>query len=130
MRRRLPPATRPVLQVDFDGVIHQHRRGWRSVEAIDDEPVPGAIAFLREAVEYGWCVAIYSGRSQCADGIAAMQAWLARHADGAGWLDLIEWPDQPPNAQVKLDDRALTFTGAWPGMEALAAFRPWNRPRD
>lgn len=123
-RRPLPP---PILQVDFDGVLHHHRAGWQGADVIEDEPVPGAIGFLREAVEYGFRVAVYSGRSQCAEGIEAMQAWLARHAGEADWLDRIEWPDQPPNAQVKLDDRAMTFTGEWPAMETLAAFRPWNR---
>ncbi len=127
MRHRRRPPAPPILQIDFDGVLHQHRLGWQGADVIDDEPVPGAVAFLREAVEYGFRVAVYSGRSQCPEGIAAMQAWLARQAGDADWLDRIEWPEQPPLAHVKLDDRALTFTGEWPAMEALAAFRPWNR---
>lgn len=50
-----------------------------------------------------------------------VQAERHRILDGLEW-----WRDKPP-ALVLLDDRALTFTGAWPKLDALLAFRPWNR---
>lgn len=44
-------------------------------------------------------------------------------------IDEIKWPLFKPPAMVTLDDRALTFTGTWPSIEALKSFKPWNKPR-
>lgn len=37
------------------------------------------------------------------------------------------WPTEKPSAMVTIDDRALTFDGTWPKIEALKAFKPWNK---
>lgn len=37
------------------------------------------------------------------------------------------WPTTKPSAFVTLDDRALTFDGHWPEIDALKAFKPWNK---
>src|SRR5687768_4276382 len=111
-----------ILCLDFDGVIHAYTSGWQGAATIPDPPVPGAIVFLRAAVEH-FSVAVFSSRSHQPGGIAAMQAWLA------------EWSarELPPGADLafleQLDDRALTFTGEWPSLEALQAFRPWYQRR-
>lgn len=52
---------KPILCLDFDGVIHSYASGWKGANVIHDPPVPGAIAFLREAVQ-SFRVAIFSGR--------------------------------------------------------------------
>lgn len=39
----------------------------------------------------------------------------------------IQFPTEKPPAMVTLDDRALTFTGVWPGMDTLLNFKPWNK---
>jgi hypothetical protein len=49
------------------------------------------------------------------------------HADAAAIMDRLEWPTTKPPAHLTIDDRALQFTGAWPGMDEIAAFKPWNR---
>ena len=48
-------------------------------------------------------------------------------ADNAGhWLARqVRWPLAKPPAFVSLDDRAIRFTGEWPGMEELNRFKPW-----
>lgn len=126
-------STRPILCLDFDGVLHSYVSGWQGPDVIPDPPVPGAIAFLREAVQH-FTVAIYSSRSHQPGGMAAMQSWLALWAErdsppGADltFLDGIKWPLEKPGAFVTLDDRALTFTGEWPAMNTLKAFRPWHK---
>jgi hypothetical protein len=39
----------------------------------------------------------------------------------------IRWPWFKPPALVTIDDRALTFSGSWPSLEQIAAFKPWNK---
>jgi hypothetical protein len=125
--------TRPILCLDFDGVLHSYSSGWQGADVIPDPPVSGAIAFLREAVQH-FTVAIYSSRSHQPGGQAAMRAWLAKWAGAhsepgadVSFLDRIKWPLEKPGAFVTLDDRALTFTGEWPRMDTLLAFRPWHK---
>ena len=75
-----------------------------------------------------------------ADG-GAPEWWLCRIARSAfadPWPDEIEraaslvvneieWPWFKPPALVSIDDRAIQFTGEWPRVDDLLAFRPWNR---
>ena len=122
---------KPILCLDFDGVIHSYASGWLGATAIPDPPVHGALGFLRMAVEH-FTVAIYSSRSGQPGGVEAMKAWLeACVADETGacpnWILGLVWPTSKPPAFVTIDDRAITFTGAWPSMEELHGFRPWNK---
>lgn len=129
---------KPILVLDFDGVIHSYTSGWKGADVIPDPPVPGALLFMYEALDH-FNVQVFSSRSNQPGGIAAMQDWL-RHwaidgmADGwfegdpmLGWLNQIGWPTEKPPALVTIDDRAITFTGEWPSMETLRDFRPWNK---
>lgn len=126
---------KPILCLDFDGVLHSYTSGWKGADVIPDPPVPGAIAFLREAVKH-FRVAIFSSRSHQPGGQVAMRTWLGGHiiADEPGivmqdppWFAAIEWPTEKPPALVTIDDRAITFTGTWPSIETLMAFKPWNK---
>jgi len=91
--------------------------------------------FIWDATEY-FRVAIFSSRSNQPGGLNAMKAWLYYHFRGY-WgahatqandkLADIEWPTEKPAAFVTIDDRALTFTGVWPDVETLLAFKPWNK---
>lgn len=123
--------TRPILCLDFDGVLHSSSSGWRGASIISDKPVPGAVEFLNEATRE-FDVHIFSSRSNQDGGIKAMRTWLEIVVyENLGvrpyWLDLINWPTEKPPAMVTLDDRAITFTGEWPSIETLLAFKPWNK---
>lgn len=132
---------KPILCLDFDGVLHSYTSGWKGADVIPDPPVKGAIAFVGEAVKY-FRVAIFSSRSNQPGGLEAMQAWLAEHifryqterqhatlakAEARAIQNAIKWPVEKPPALVTLDDRAITFTGEWPSLESLLAFKPWNK---
>jgi hypothetical protein len=119
-----------ILSVDFDGTLSDYKK-WHGADIINDPPIPGAMAFLKEATDH-FRVAIFSSRSNLPGGIAAMQGWLAKHnrqPDGSypDWLLLLEWPVDKPPAQVSLDDRAIPFNGIYPSMETLRNFKPWNK---
>lgn len=132
-----------LICLDFDGVIHGYDSGWKGAHVIPDPPVPGAMAFLRGLYESGqFNCAIFSSRSKSFRGRWAMQRYVTNHLieevghqpglhldslslEIAEW---IKWPWFKPPALVTLDDRAITFTGQFPDIEALAHFKPWNKP--
>ena len=122
--------SKPILCLDFDGVIHSYSSGWKGADVIPDPPVAGAIDFIVRSLEH-FKVTIYSSRSGQKDGIYAMRKWLRRHwLEGgfAGDLEMqIEWPTEKPAAFITIVDRALTFDGTWPDIEALKQFQPWNK---
>lgn len=135
---------KPILCLDFDGVLHSYTSGWKGADTISDPPVGGAIAFLVEAVEH-FEVAIFSSRSYQSGGIEAMKSWIEAelwdHFDLKGTdgvteqgiaamcevRDAISWPTVKPRAMVTIDDRALNFDGTWPNMVELLGFKPWNK---
>lgn len=127
---------KPILSVDFDGVIHSYTSGWKGADVIPDPPVPGALQFLAAATEH-FTVAIFSSRSHQTGGIAAMCQWLGywsvdkEHGmpgdfDHGTW-GAIQWPLEKPPALVTIDDRAICFDGTWPAFETLLKFKPWNK---
>lgn len=124
---------KPILCLDFDGVIHSYTSGWKGARNIPDPPVPGALNFIIEAIEAGWDVVVHSSRARYFGGITAMRNWLRTHAGnqwdtmGPSFCD-VRFTRWKPSAVITLDDRALTFTGQWPALENLKKFKPWNKP--
>ena len=123
-----------ILCLDFDGVIHSYKSGWKGPRTIPDPPTEGAIQALLEYMDH-FKVMIYSSRSNYWFGRRAMQRWLLVHLMQAGLndyearkvIDEIGWPRHKPPAYVTLDDRALQFKGEWPTVGRLNRFQPWYR---
>ena len=122
--------TKPILCVDFDGVLHSYESGWQGADVIPDPPVPGAIEFLQAALEF-FEVHIFSSRSHQPGGIPAMERWVRHHAVGDHvslrrkfWTDRIKFPTAKPAAFVTLDDRAVPFRGTFPD-PVTRLFLPW-----
>lgn len=127
-------ARKPVLCLDFDGVIHSYTSGWQGARNIPDPPVAGAIEFIGTALVAGWDVAIHSSRARHWGGVSAMRNWLRKHADmlwyptpGGVGIEDVRIVRFKPSAMVTLDDRAITFTGEFPSLDLLKRFRPWNK---
>lgn len=154
LRAKDLPPKKPLLAIDFDGVLHSYKSGWMGPRIIPDPPVPGAMTFLINALA-GFEVAIVSSRSRYFGGRRAMKRWLHHWLVeelwtfyGTAWRSILftggdieeviqyeaartvrqlTFPLAKPPAHATIDDRALTFTGRWPDLQALYDFKPWNR---
>jgi hypothetical protein len=125
--------SKPILCLDFDGVLHSYASGWKGADVIPDPPVPGALNFIAAAMEH-FTVAIFSSRSNQPGGIEAMKEWFRYWSQmqindmpDTPTGELIQWPTEKPAAFLTIDDRALTFTGTWPDVVDLLKFKPWNK---
>lgn len=127
--------SKPILCLDFDGVIHSYTSGWKGARTIPDPPVEGALEFMADALLSGWDVVIHSSRARYFGGRFVMRHWLYKHAGMGLWyesmagsgLEDVRFVRTKPPAVVTLDDRAITFTGKWPELDALRKFKPWNK---
>ena len=114
---------KPILCLDFDGVIHSYERGWQSGE-IYGTPTEGFREWAERA--YGsFRLVIYSSRSKDPEGIPAMTAWLEKYGINPARF---EFAHEKPPAFLTIDDRALTFKGRWDEFdpESLREFKPWS----
>lgn len=128
---------KPILCLDFDGVIHSYTSGWQGADVVGDPPVDGTEEFLFNATQ-AFEVHIFSSRSKSLRGRWAMKRYMREHFSSSLTFspyhtqdflhEELHWPWFKPPAMVTLDDRALTFTGVWPNAESLLAFKPWNKP--
>lgn len=123
---------KPILCVDFDGVIHSYSSGWKGIDMIPDPPVPGALEWLVNAIA-DFDVQIFSSRSAERKGQLAMKQWLYKWLVEKGCsqeilslvMKALKFPSTKPPAFVSIDDRAILFTGTFPTSEELLAFKPW-----
>jgi hypothetical protein len=127
---------KPILCIDFDGVIHTYTTKWKGPTEIPDPPVKGVFQWLNRATEF-WTLNVYSSRSSQPGGIAAMKRYI-RHFAAMELPDpelheqlmaKIEFPSHKPAAFLTIDDRVICFDGNWASLdpEDLLNFKPWNK---
>lgn len=83
---------KPILSLDFDGVIHSYTSGWKGPRTIPDDPVPGALEFIVEALKH-FQVHIFSSRSRYLFGRRAMKKWLYGHLMDLTYKGYAETPE-------------------------------------
>lgn len=113
---------KPILVLDFDGVLHSYKSGWKGATVIPDPPTPGAQEFCMKAQEY-FELYIVSSRCSQEDGIHAILQWLEENQ----FLHNIMVTAKKPPAFLTIDDRAFQFMGFWPNVEWLHNFRPYHQ---
>jgi hypothetical protein len=127
------PKGKPILCLDFDGVIHRYGKGWQN-GVIYDDVVHGFFEWAERAAEHFHLV-IYSSRSKDESGEVQMATYLTEQhakwrADGGKPTTneplSFEFAHEKPPAFLTIDDRAIQFTGVWPDVEMLRSFKPWN----
>lgn len=114
------------IAVDFDGVIHLYKSGWKDLDIIEDDPHEDAWRVLGEYVEH-FHVHIFSARGQEQRGIEAMKEWFKKHNCPKEIFDKLHFATQKPTAHLYIDDRAFCFEGTFPTVEAIKSFKPWNK---
>jgi hypothetical protein len=125
---------KPIICLDFDGVIHSYASGWKGPRNIPDNIVDGALLFMDRALGEGYDVVIHSSRARYWGGISAMRSWLRKqagsmwHDSPAGpWIEDVRFVRWKPPAVVTIDDRAIRFDGKFPTPKEAAATIPWNK---
>lgn len=131
------PDFKPIICVDFDGVIHSYDNGWQGGK-IYGHVVPGFFEWV-EKVSPQFELVIYSSRSKTKEGTAAMETWLDVECEtweNANDREMqistpIKFAHEKPMAWLTIDDRAIQFRGDWSAWwltpEAMLAFKPWNK---
>jgi hypothetical protein len=132
---------KPILCIDFDGVIHSYTSPWVDATTIPDPYVPGFFKWAIEATKL-FNLVIYSSRSKDPNAPQAMREWLGAQSINAIEVDEVsrdfEWPrlfdcitfaHEKPPAFLTIDDRAICFEGDWSKVDPLALldFKPWNK---
>lgn len=112
--------SKPILCLDFDGVLHSYSSGWQGARQILDPPVAGALDFLVNAIrEYE--VAIYSSRSRYWGGRRAIKSWLMRELVEWRWSRVIE--PTPRNFIFYGNSQSPAYTAT----DMEDGFRDWAR---
>lgn len=130
--------SKPILCIDFDGVIHSYDKGWQNGE-IYGYAVPGFFDWLNEAWK-SFHIVIYSSRSKMPEGLGKMKEWFleqeykwltSKNPDTGVYPEgTITFAHEKPPAFLTIDDRAIRFCGHWDcpelSPEELLRFKPWN----
>lgn len=126
-----------IIGVDFHGVIVDHPPQSRGLTEPRWPEVPGAIDWLQVVTER-FNVHLISARfsrsgREGAEAVRAAKDWLVQHGIPLLWMTPVL--GQPriwltpfkPACSLWIDDRAWCFRGAFPTVEEIESFRPWNR---
>lgn len=113
---------KPILCIDFDGVIHDYREGWQG-GVIYGNLTPGFLEWADKA-RHLFKLVVYSSRSRTVEGVESMKDWLLLQGAEVGWF---EFSAEKPPAFLTIDDRCMTFTGDWAALDpvGLLEFKTW-----
>ncbi len=114
-------AMRRRIAIDFDGVLNSYLSGYLPGQEdwIPDEPVPGALEFVSDALAV-MDVVIFTTRAATTEGRNAVKKWLYKY----GFPDLDVYYEKPW-AHIYLDDAGWQFNGMFPNIQDLLNFETW-----
>ena len=115
--------SKPTVVFDFDGVIHNYRKGWKGPDIIDDEPVLGIREALIGFKQAGYKIVVVSARCGYPGGKEAIIKWMDKYN-----LYVDDVVAEKPPAICYIDDRAICFDGHPETLlEKVKNFVPWNK---
>lgn len=113
--------------LDFDGVLCHYRNGWTG-PIPTEEPIAGALEFVRWLIEHGYNLFVFSSRALPGHegGASGIRAWLCQH----GFPDLYVTHEKIP-ALFYIDDRGVRFEGDYEPIKVFIKSdlrgTPWER---
>jgi hypothetical protein len=128
---------KPIICIDFDGVIHSYEHGWRNGEIYGT--VTNGFFEWASVMKDHFTLVIYSSRSKDINMQAKMYLWLmdrwhdwiASHSPIGDFIVYgdFEFAHQKPSAFITIDDRCICFNGDWSAITAdrIFSFKPWNK---
>jgi len=123
---------KPILCIDFDGVIHDYKEGWKD-GSIYGKVVEGFFEWAEKA-QREFKIVIYSSRSKSKEGREEMERWIFNQyhiwKNDSNVMLQLEFSNEKPSAFLTIDDRTIQFKGNWNSEElnpqTLRNFKPWN----
>jgi len=104
---------KPVICIDFDGVIANYDEGWRG-ENVFGDPIPFASETIQKLKSDGWYIVIFTTRQETKE----LREYLSKNNIPYDAINSIE--HNPPNTSIKpffdmiLDDRTPhTYGKKW-----------------
>jgi len=128
---------KPIVAIDFDGVIHNYTSGWTGADNIVDAPVSKtlqrtdkiytSIDWLTELIRSEQMhICIFSSRNHQEGGIKAMKTFLMDYGMEHDVLLKISFPEHKPSSHILIDDRCMVFTGNFFSVDQILKFKPWK----
>ncbi len=126
---------KPIICIDFDGVIHSYEHGWRNGE-IYGTVTKGFFEWAQVMKDH-FTLVVYSSRSKDIDDRGNMYRWFRdrwnewmRASQGVTLhIDDFIFAHEKPSAFITIDDRCICFDGDWSKItaESIFNFKPWNK---
>ena len=129
---------KPILCLDFDGVIHSYEHGWQQ-GTIYGTVTDGFFEWAIKAKEL-FTLVVYSSRSKDLNHQTEMVNWMRDkyvawytksifNETIPAFAAIFQFAHEKPPAFLTIDDRAITFNGDWNDAQfdpsALITFKPW-----
>lgn len=117
--------TRPTIMLDLNGTVHAYTQGWQKNSPLYDPPTEG-FAEWAAMVAPEFQVVIWPTHMNKGRDMFRIRRWLHQHKLDQLGLQLVEHP--PRGLRLKIDDRAVSFTGNWQDypLEMLRNFKTWS----
>lgn len=114
-----------IIAIDFDGVLSDHT-GWKGYAAPFDPPVDGALQAIRDYIDAGYDVCIYTSRADGPKQVIRLMNWFRDYGLEHRYLEGMNITNKKPPAILFIDDRAFCFIGKFPTVEELKNFKTWK----
>jgi adenylylsulfate kinase len=111
------------IAIDFDGVIASYD-GWHGPDHIG-APLKGAFSFLQELIDTHHEVVIFTTRASDPAKRSQLIRWFKENGFPDNYMPGLALTNVKPLAWLYIEDRCHLFTGTYPTIAEIAAFKPW-----